>query len=52
MADETLGGTVELIDDDELRMFTATLASARRLGFAQDFTIQFTTSRGNPALPA
>ncbi|WP_267396559.1 MULTISPECIES: hypothetical protein [unclassified Sphingomonas] len=52
MADETLGGTVELIEDGDLRLFTATLASVRRLGFAQDFTIQFTTSRADPALPA
>ncbi|MEE2915929.1 MAG: hypothetical protein VYB32_02540 [Pseudomonadota bacterium] len=52
MADETLGGTVELIDDADLRLFTATLSSARRLAFAQDFEIQFTTSRRDPALPA
>jgi len=52
MADETLGGTVELIEDGDLRLFTATLASVRRLGFAQDFEIQFSTSRADPALPA
>lgn len=52
MADETLGGNVELLDDADCRFATATLASVRRLMFAQDFTIQFTTSRGNPALPA
>lgn len=52
LADETLGGTVELIEDGDLRMFTATLASVRRLGFALGFTIQFTTSRADPALPA
>ncbi len=52
MADETLGGIVELIEDRDLRLFTATLASVRRLGFAQDFEIQFSTSRADPALPA
>lgn len=52
LADETLAALVELIEDDDLRMFTATLASVRRLGFAQDFLVQFTTSRANPALPA
>ncbi|PCG08689.1 hypothetical protein COA17_11065 [Sphingomonas ginsenosidimutans] len=52
MADETLGGTAELIDDADLRLFTATLSSERRLAFAQDFDIQFTTSRRDPALPA
>ncbi len=52
MADETLGGTVELIEDDDLRMFTAELSSKRRLGFAQDFAVQFTTSRADPAQAA
>lgn len=50
--DETLGATVELIEDGPLRMFTAALSSSRRLGFSQDLFVQFTTSRGNPALPA
>ena len=52
MADETLGGTVELVEDADCRFATATLASARRLMFAQDFSIQFTTARGDPARPA
>lgn len=52
MEDETLGGLVELIEDGALRMFTAMLSEQRRLGFAQDFEIQFTTSRVNPAVPA
>lgn len=52
MADETLGGTVELVEDADCRFATATLAEFRRLMFAQDFTIQFTTRRGDPALPA
>jgi hypothetical protein len=52
VADGQLGGIVELIEDDDCRMFTAALANVRRLGFAQDFTVQFTTARGNPALPA
>lgn len=52
MADETLGGTVELVEDADCRFATATLAEVRRLMFAQDFVIQFTTARGNPANPA
>jgi len=52
MADDTFGGTVELVEDADLRMFTASLASKRRLAFSQDFTIQYVTSRTNPALPA
>lgn len=52
MADETLDGTVELVEDDDLRMFTAEMSSKRRLGFAQDFAVQFTTSRADPAQAA
>lgn len=52
MADETLAGLVELIEPADLERFTAVLASERRLGFGQNFTVQFTTSRTNPALPA
>lgn len=52
MADETLGGVVELIELGDLRRSTAVLAADRRLSFAQDFIVQFTTSRTNPALPA
>lgn len=52
MADETLGGLVELIDLGDLNKSSAVMASQRRLSFGQDFLIQFTTSRTNPALPA
>jgi hypothetical protein len=52
MADEMLGGTVELIEDADLRKFTAELSSRRRLGFAQDFDVQFTTARADPARAA
>ncbi len=52
LGDETLGGLVEIIDDGDYRPVTATLSSVRRLGFTQDFEIQFSTSRADPALPA
>ena len=52
MADETLGDLIEQIEDTDLRFTTAVLSEKRRLGFAQDFEIQFTTSRRDPALPA
>jgi len=52
LADETLGSLVEIIDDGDYRPVTATLSSVRRLGFTQDFEIQFSTSRADPALPA
>ena len=52
LTDPVIADLVELIDDGDLRLFTATLASTRRLGFAQDFEIQFCTSRADPALPA
>lgn len=52
MAEEQLGGLVELIEPGECRRTTLQFDVGGRLTFAQDFTIQFTTSRGNPALPA
>lgn len=52
LADETLGGTVELIEDADARLFAAQLSSKRRLGFAQDFDVQFITARADPALAA
>lgn len=52
LGDITLGELTELIDDGDYRPVTATLASVRRLGFTQDFEIQFSTSRADPALPA
>ena len=52
LGDETLGALIEVIDDGDYRPVTATLSSVRRLGFTQDFEIQFSTSRADPALPA
>ena len=45
----TLGGIVEMIEDTDLRMATAVMASQRRLMFAQDFEITFVTNRIDPA---
>lgn len=36
------------IDEGDLRVAVAPLASARRLAFSQDFTITFATRRGQP----
>lgn len=47
-----LPGVVEIVEDGELRMMTAELAARRRLGFVQDFAVQFLTNRSNPALSA
>lgn len=52
MANDTFGGIIEEIEPTDLRMATADLASQRRLMFAQEFEIDFTTKRTNPALPA
>jgi hypothetical protein len=52
LTDPAIAALVEVIDDGDLRLFTATLSSVRRLGFAQDFEIQFSTSRDDPAVPA
>ena len=52
MGDDRLGGLVELIDAGDVRRTTLRFDVGGRLTFAQDFTIQFTTSRTNPALPA
>lgn len=51
MGDDRFGGLIEQIDPEDFRFTTATLSSVRRLSFAQDFAIQFTTLRTNPALP-
>lgn len=49
MQDPTLTGFVESIElVGDLRLDTAELASKRRLGFAQDFAIQYATPRGDP----
>jgi hypothetical protein len=50
MTEPPLGGLAESIEEaGELRLDTAELASKRRLAFAQDFAIQFSTVRGDPA---
>ena len=52
MADQTLGGVVEMIDPGDCRWAPRRLVDLPILTFAQDFTIQFVTVRDNPALPA
>lgn len=52
MSNDSFGGIIEEIEPTDLRMATADLASQRRLMFVQEFEIQFTTKRTNPALPA
>jgi hypothetical protein len=52
MTDSQLGGLVELVEDTDYRPVTATLSSKRRLAFGQDFIIEFSTSRTDPAEPA
>jgi hypothetical protein len=52
MADETLGGIVEVIDPGDRRTGTAMLAEHRRLMFGQDFAIDYATDRYDPAKPA
>ena len=52
MADQTLGGVVELIDPGDCRWAPRRLVDLPILTFAQDFSIQFVTRRDNPALPA
>ena len=49
MAEPPMGGLAEEITEGSLTNATATLSSERRLGFVQDFTIQFTTRRGDPS---
>lgn len=49
-ADPTLGNLVETIEPvGQRRVDTAELASKRRLGFAQDFEVQYATVRGDPS---
>jgi hypothetical protein len=52
MADDRFGGLIEEIDAQEFRYSTATLSSVRRLGFAQDFAIQFAALRTDLAVQA
>lgn len=48
--DGTLGGLVETIEIvGQRRAEVAELAAARRLGFAQDFAVTFSTVRGDPS---
>ena len=50
MADDTLGGLVELIEPGDRRNTRLEFDQIGRLTFAQDFTLQFTTSRRDPAV--
>lgn len=47
MTEPPLGGLAETIEEGDLRVATATLASDRRLGFTLEFTITFPTRRGD-----
>ncbi|MCK0531453.1 hypothetical protein [Sphingobium agri] len=47
-----LGGLAETISEAGMRVSVAELASKRRLGFGLDIQIEFSTQRGNPAMPA
>lgn len=49
VSDPPLDGLAETIDEGDMRMEVATLASNRRLGFSLKFNITFPTSRSNPA---
>lgn len=49
MTEPPLGGLAESIEEGTMRVSAAHLASTRRLGFLLDFTIQFSTRRGDPA---
>jgi hypothetical protein len=52
MVDQTLGDLAQTIEDGEMIVRVAHLASARRLGFALDFRINLRTRRGQPAQSA
>lgn len=52
MTEPPLGGLAETIEEGELRVDNAALASTERHAFAQDFTITFATKRGAPSQPA
>ncbi|MES2157481.1 MAG: hypothetical protein V4512_06725 [Pseudomonadota bacterium] len=52
LPDPPLGGLAQTISEAGMRVAVAELANKSRLGFGLDFTIEFFTQRGNPALPA
>lgn len=52
LPDPPLGGLAETIDEGDLRITVAPLASMSRLGFALDLEITFPTRRGHPDQPA
>ena len=52
ITDPPLGGLAETIDDGEMIVRVANLASSRRMGFALDIVIGFPTRRGDPAQSA
>jgi hypothetical protein len=52
MSEPPLGGLVETIDEGDLQVTVAQLASKSRLAFSLDFKITFPTRRDDPAQPA
>lgn len=52
MPDPPLGGLAETIDEGDLRITVAPLASLDRLAFALDFTLTFPTRRDDPGQAA
>lgn len=49
MQEPPIGGLAERFEEGALKRFTAELASKPRKGIRKDFTIFFTTRRGDPA---
>ena len=52
VSEPPLGGLVETIDEGDLRIDVADLASERRLAFSLQLTITYPTRRGDPAQAA
>lgn len=49
LAADLLGGLAEEVTEGDLRIASASLTSAMRLGFALDFNVQFVADRAAPA---
>lgn len=52
VTDPPIDGLAETVDEGDMRLFVATLASKPRLGFTLDLPISFYTDREDPAKPA
>lgn len=52
LGEPPLGGLAETIEEGDLRIVVAELASKPRLAFSLDFQINFPTARSNPAQAA